>query len=179
MIPSASCVQIRRDGLTASHPKWRPKTKSVLQKPNSWTSQSPGGPQPHHTILLYSTMNDLLIIHESTASGQNPLTWYQEASASWPVLISLIPPAASLPRPSWPTRCSLIVHERFWFDALAHSVCLAKIAISFYLHILLISPYLWHCSSLVSLFVDHSNYMWHSCLRAPVYFFVSTAHLAW
>lgn len=96
-----------------------------------------------------------------------------------PVLISLIPPAASLPRPSWPTRCSLIVHERFWFDALAHSVCLAKIAISFYLHILLISPYLWHCSSLVSLFVDHSNYMWHSCLRAPVYFFVSTAHPAW
>lgn len=95
MIPSASCVQIRRDGLTASHPKWRPKTKSVLQKPNSWTSQSPSGPQPHHTILLYSTMNDLLSIHESTASGQNSLTWYQEASASWPLFSS----ASFLQRP--------------------------------------------------------------------------------
>lgn len=94
MIPSASCVQIRRDGLTASHPTWRPKTKSILQKPNSWTSQSPGGPQPHHTILLYSTMNDLLIIHESTASGQNSLTWYQ-ASASWPPFSS----ASFLQRP--------------------------------------------------------------------------------
>lgn len=113
MIPSASCVQIRRDGLTASHPKWRPKTKSVLQKPNSWTSQSPSGPQPHHTILLYSTMNDLLIIHESTASGQNPLTWYQEASASWPLFSS----ASFLQRPLYPGPADRLAVPRSYMNA--------------------------------------------------------------